>query len=231
MAVGDALMTGWNPGRGVVSFEGKGNWTCAERRPVFVVEQCLLEDKSEQKVRRQERQERKNTEIRGKVKVCGILLHIGGYICNLSRAMSRFLLGIILMIVVTILLCSQTNLYTNRNVIVKRMYRCTRLREVMFVLGCLNDVIQNDIFVSAQQTSKMSRKEQKQSTKPRPLVLNVRWFAPFLSGGGYSSEALSYVVELEKHINVAVVQHGVREDFPFPPPHVADRRLRQCSIC
>jgi len=112
------------------------------------------------------------------------------------------------MIVVTILLCSQTNLYTNRNVIVKRMYRCTRLREVMFVLGCLNDVIQNDIFVSAQQTSKMSRKEQKQSTKPRPLVLNVRWFAPFLSGGGYSSEALSYVVELEKHINVAVVQHG-----------------------
>jgi len=75
----------------------------------------------------------------------------------------------------------------------------------MFVFGCLNDVFQNDVLVSAHQP-KSKRKSKSKSS--RPLNLNVRWFAPFLSGGGYCSEALSYIMELHKHANLAVVQHG-----------------------
>ena len=75
----------------------------------------------------------------------------------------------------------------------------------MFVFGCFNDVFQNDVLVSAHQPKSKRKKKSKSS---RPLNLNVRWFAPFLSGGGYCSEALSYIMELHKYANLAVVQHG-----------------------
>ena len=38
--------------------------------------------------------------------------------------------------------------------------------------------------------------------------ISVQWFAPFWSGGGYCSEAISYVSELAKWLPVGIVQHG-----------------------
>ena len=39
----------------------------------------------------------------------------------------------------------------------------------------------------------------------RPQI-QLQWFAPFFSGGGYSSEAISYVSELQKWLPVGIVQ-------------------------
>jgi len=39
----------------------------------------------------------------------------------------------------------------------------------------------------------------------RPQI-HLQWFAPFFSGGGYSSEAISYVSELQKWLPVGIVQ-------------------------
>jgi hypothetical protein len=36
--------------------------------------------------------------------------------------------------------------------------------------------------------------------------IQLQWFAPFFSGGGYSSEAISYVSELQKWLPVGIVQ-------------------------
>ncbi len=47
--------------------------------------------------------------------------------------------------------------------------------------------------------------EDLKSWKPE---ITLRWFAPFFSGGGYSSEAISYVSELQGMIDLSIVQHG-----------------------
>jgi hypothetical protein len=59
-----------------------------------------------------------------------------------------------------------------------------------------------------------------EAPKPEPTVekgeditawkpaVSLLWCAPFFSGGGYSSEAISYVSELQGLIQLAIVQHG-----------------------
>ena len=39
-------------------------------------------------------------------------------------------------------------------------------------------------------------------------TISLRWCAPFFSGGGYCSEAISYVSELQGSIQLSIVQHG-----------------------
>ena len=39
-------------------------------------------------------------------------------------------------------------------------------------------------------------------------TITLLWCAPFFSGGGYSSEAISYISELQGLIQLAIVQHG-----------------------
>jgi hypothetical protein len=43
---------------------------------------------------------------------------------------------------------------------------------------------------------------------PPPHRISLRWFAPFFSSGGYSSEALSFVSYLKDIVQVGIVQHG-----------------------
>jgi len=38
--------------------------------------------------------------------------------------------------------------------------------------------------------------------------LGLLWMAPFLSGGGYCSEAISFIVGLKDRLNVIIGQHG-----------------------
>jgi len=38
--------------------------------------------------------------------------------------------------------------------------------------------------------------------------IHLQWFAPFFSGGGYSSEAISYIQELRKWLHLGIEQHG-----------------------
>jgi hypothetical protein len=45
------------------------------------------------------------------------------------------------------------------------------------------------------------------STQWKPKI-HLQWQAPFFSGGGYSSEAISYVSELSKWLHVGITQHG-----------------------
>ena len=45
------------------------------------------------------------------------------------------------------------------------------------------------------------------STAWKPKI-HLEWQAPFFSGGGYSSEAISYVSELSKWLAVGIAQHG-----------------------
>jgi len=41
------------------------------------------------------------------------------------------------------------------------------------------------------------------------------WFAPFLSGGGYSSEALSFMLALHNRVHLKTSQHGDSIDPMF----------------
>jgi glycosyltransferase involved in cell wall biosynthesis len=43
---------------------------------------------------------------------------------------------------------------------------------------------------------------------PRELFPPVIWFAPFLSGGGYCSEAIAFALGLAPRLEVQIVQHG-----------------------
>lgn len=50
---------------------------------------------------------------------------------------------------------------------------------------------------------------QTQDQLPTKLSATVHWMAPFLSGGGYSSEAISYILALADVIpGLTIEQHG-----------------------
>ncbi|XP_023542823.1 uncharacterized protein LOC111802622 [Cucurbita pepo subsp. pepo] len=63
----------------------------------------------------------------------------------------------------------------------------------------------------------------KQTSVPNPFSTSsqcVLWMAPFLSGGGYSSEAWSYILALHDHVRnpnfrLAIEQHGDLESIDF----------------
>jgi hypothetical protein len=49
-----------------------------------------------------------------------------------------------------------------------------------------------------------------------PPELGLRWFAPFMSGGGYSSEAIAFATALEPRIKrFSILQHGEEADENF----------------
>lgn len=61
------------------------------------------------------------------------------------------------------------------------------------------------------------RSQQNPTLSPSNCVL---WMAPFLSGGGYSSESWSYILSLTKHVKnprfkLSIEQHGDLESFEF----------------
>ncbi|XP_072981764.1 uncharacterized protein [Typha angustifolia] len=63
-----------------------------------------------------------------------------------------------------------------------------------------------------------AQEEESRSISTRPPC--VRWMAPFVSGGGYSSEAWSYVTALDAHIKdpnfkLQIEQHGDLESIEF----------------
>ena len=55
------------------------------------------------------------------------------------------------------------------------------------------------------------------SSLPRDTFPPVIWFAPFYSGGGYSSEALSFLASLHPHLSPSLqsVQHGDSLSYPY----------------
>ena len=63
----------------------------------------------------------------------------------------------------------------------------------------------------------------KQAPAPEPISISpfcVLWMAPFLSGGGYSSESWSYILALHEHMKnpifkLAIEQHGDLESLEF----------------
>ncbi|XP_034704134.1 uncharacterized protein LOC117928349, partial [Vitis riparia] len=70
-----------------------------------------------------------------------------------------------------------------------------------------------------------------QTLTPNPISISpycVLWMAPFLSGGGYSSEAWSYILSLHQHMKnprfkLGIEQHGDQESIEFwegLPPHI-----------
>lgn len=49
-----------------------------------------------------------------------------------------------------------------------------------------------------------------------PPELHLEWFAPFMSGGGYSSEAIAFATALEPRIRrFQIAQHGEEADENF----------------
>ena len=49
-----------------------------------------------------------------------------------------------------------------------------------------------------------------------PSELHLEWFAPFMSGGGYSSEAIAFATALEPRIKrFQIAQHGEEADENF----------------
>jgi hypothetical protein len=67
---------------------------------------------------------------------------------------------------------------------------------------------------------------------PRSANPNVLWFAPFLSGGGYCSEALSFVQALhENNVSVRAVHHGdsISDSFVAGLPALEKNLLRALS--
>ncbi len=60
--------------------------------------------------------------------------------------------------------------------------------------------------------------------------ITLRWFAPFFSGGGYSSEAISYVSELQGMIDLSIVQHGDSYSDSFVRGLPAALRVRTWPI-
>ncbi|KAK9283381.1 hypothetical protein L1049_011623 [Liquidambar formosana] len=72
--------------------------------------------------------------------------------------------------------------------------------------------------------SALSYKKSKQTPSPNPNSVPrycVLWMAPFLSGGGYSSEAWSYILALHEHnmknprFKLGIEQHGDQEILEF----------------
>ena len=53
------------------------------------------------------------------------------------------------------------------------------------------------------------------SNPPKPFA--TKWYAPFLAGGGYSSEAISYALELERILGeqFGIVQFAEQADHKF----------------
>ena len=61
---------------------------------------------------------------------------------------------------------------------------------------------------------------------PVTSVLNVIWYAPFFSGGGYCSEAISFVLGLyKKGVNIKIIQHGDSFNQKFVEGLPDDERL------
>jgi glycosyltransferase involved in cell wall biosynthesis len=60
------------------------------------------------------------------------------------------------------------------------------------------------------------------------LCRSLLWMGPIFSGGGYSSEGISFVVELSKYMTVGVEQHGDAVDMEFVnglPTSLADQLM------
>ena len=67
-----------------------------------------------------------------------------------------------------------------------------------------------------------------------PRDLHVHWFAPFWSGGGYSSEAIAFAEALYGRIQrFKISQHGdsVNEAFVHGVPKKVSRTTLQCVHC
>ena len=61
---------------------------------------------------------------------------------------------------------------------------------------------------------------------PVTSVPNVIWYAPFFSGGGYCSEAISFVLGLyKKGVNIKIIQHGDSFNQKFVEGLPDDERL------
>ena len=61
----------------------------------------------------------------------------------------------------------------------------------------------------AAETTEMSEHAENASVFTMEEVPEVAWFAPFFSGGGYSSEAIAFAEALDSAgARVSAVQHG-----------------------
>ncbi|KAL4182878.1 hypothetical protein AMTRI_Chr11g95360 [Amborella trichopoda] len=84
----------------------------------------------------------------------------------------------------------------------------------LYKLHSLRSTLSGPLQPMTQKTLDLS--EQTTISKPQ---INVLWMAPFLSGGGYSSEAWSYVTALEEtgqtNFNLMILHHGDQEALDF----------------
>jgi len=64
------------------------------------------------------------------------------------------------------------------------------------------------------------------------LLLPLLWYAPFLSGGGYCSEAIAFVQTLDKHFpnSLRIVHHGDSPSYDFVAGTRARARVCVC-VC
>jgi hypothetical protein len=81
--------------------------------------------------------------------------------------------------------------------------------------------------LEAMSSERYDRNEDLNNWKP---AITLRWFAPFFSGGGYSSEAISYVSELQGMIDLSIVQHGDSYSDSFVRGLPAALRVRSTLI-
>ncbi len=82
-------------------------------------------------------------------------------------------------------------------------------------------------FIEPISSENYDLNENLKSWKPK---ITLRWFAPFFSGGGYSSEAISYVSELQGMIDLSIVQHGDSYSDSFVRGLPAALRVRTMFI-
>uniref|UniRef100_A0A6U4RKD1 Glycosyl transferase family 1 domain-containing protein n=1 Tax=Hemiselmis andersenii TaxID=464988 RepID=A0A6U4RKD1_HEMAN len=106
----------------------------------------------------------------------------------------------------------------NPGQLAKSLSSCTSLRKVdakSFAL-CLYDAVAkgpsllNHLYYKLYPPFPFGSQPEVLMPPPEDWVpsLSAKWFAPFFSGGGYSSEALSFVNYLSKKVTLGVMQHG-----------------------
>jgi len=103
-----------------------------------------------------------------------------------------------------------------------RARRCLGMEHQDDAVLCMVDLLTPPYDVRGWDAPKKPRASPEAKSTPRPAEekkkektveaweksISLRWQAPFYSGGGYCSEAISYVEELSKHLPVSIAQHG-----------------------
>lgn len=96
-------------------------------------------------------------------------------------------------------------------------------RPIIVATLCAVGALLTSLFFSLRLLNYLNLPDVTSSPSPLPVVHStpprsfppVIWMAPFYSGGGYCSEAISFVTSLSPSIDLQVFQHGDSWNFLF----------------